>query len=116
MVMSWGALAGVFLAPYLYGLFWRRTTKAGALAGVLSGLTSAFVLFSLWGKDGIPLAGAITMFLPLVVVPLVSLVTKPLPPTVVQAAFSDSRHAVEEAQGGAAAVRPAAAGTGHQQG
>jgi SSS family transporter len=116
MVMSWGALAGVFLAPYLYGLFWRRTTKAGALAGVLSGLTSAFVLYSLWGKDGIPLAGAITMFLPLVVVPLVSLVTKPLPPTVVQAAFSDSRHAVEEAQGGAAAVRPAAAGTGHQQG
>ncbi len=91
MVMSWGALSGVFLAPYIYGLFWKKTTKAGAYAGVLTGLTSAFVLFSLWGKEGIPLAGAITMFLPMAVVPLMSLVTRPLPPAVVEAAFSETR-------------------------
>ncbi|HSB51968.1 MAG TPA: hypothetical protein VLD40_04870, partial [Dissulfurispiraceae bacterium] len=97
MVMSWGALSGVFLAPYIYGLFWKKTTKAGAYAGVLTGLTSAFVLFSLWGKEGIPLAGAITMFLPMAVVPLVSLVTRHLPPAVVEAAFSDPRPAREEA-------------------
>jgi SSS family transporter len=90
MVMSWGALAGVFLAPYIFGLFWKRTTKAGAYAGIITGLASAFILFMLWGKDGIPLAGAITMFLPMLVVPLVSLFTRPLPKEIVDAAFGDA--------------------------
>ena len=27
MGVSWGALAGAFLAPLLYGLYWKRTTK-----------------------------------------------------------------------------------------
>jgi solute:Na+ symporter, SSS family len=90
MVMSWGALAGVFLAPYIFGLFWKRTTKAGAYAGIFTGLGTAFALFLLWGKDGIPLAGAITMFLPLLVVPLVSIFTKPLPGEIVDAAFNDA--------------------------
>lgn len=29
MGISWGALAGAFLAPFLYGLYWRGVTKAG---------------------------------------------------------------------------------------
>lgn len=89
MVMSWSALAGVFLAPYLYGLFWKRTTLAGVYAGLAAGLGSAFTLFPLWGQDGVPLAGAVTMFLPLAVVPAVSLLSKPLPAPLVDAAFSD---------------------------
>ena len=88
MIMSWSTLAGVFLAPYLYGLFWKRTTLAGVYAGIAVGLVSAFTLFSRWGQDGVPLAGAITMFLPLIVVPLVSLITPPLPKGVVDAAFA----------------------------
>lgn len=28
MGVSWGALAGAFLAPFLYGLYWKKTTKA----------------------------------------------------------------------------------------
>ena len=28
MGISWGALAGAFLAPFLYGLYWKRTTRA----------------------------------------------------------------------------------------
>jgi len=87
MVMSWGTLAGVFLAPYVFGLFWKGTTKAGAFAGIAAGLTCAIALFLLWGKDGIPLAGAITMFLPLVVVPAVSLVTRPVQPDILNRAF-----------------------------
>jgi Na+/proline symporter len=75
MIMSWGSLAGVFLAPFLYGLFWRRTTKAGVICGMISGLGSAFILFPTWGPDGVPLAGAITMIVPLFVVPVVSLMT-----------------------------------------
>jgi Na+/proline symporter len=91
MIMSWGTLAGVFLAPYLYGLFWRRTTLPGVLAGVAAGLASAFTLFPKWGPDGVPLAGAITMFLPLVVVPVVSLLTTPPDPALVEKAFGTAR-------------------------
>jgi SSS family solute:Na+ symporter len=89
MVIAWGALAGAFLAPYLYGLFWRRTTKAGAYAGMISGVGTAVLLFFLWGKPLIPVAGAIAMFLPLIVVPLVSLFTQPPKPEIVAAAFGD---------------------------
>jgi solute:Na+ symporter, SSS family len=87
MVMSWGTLSGVFLAPYLYGLFWRRTTKAGVWAGIATGLGSAFLLFPAWGQDGVPLAGAVAMLLPLVVVPVVSLVTPAPAAAAVEAAF-----------------------------
>ncbi len=89
MIMSWGTLAGVFLAPYLYGLFWRRTTLPGVLAGVAVGLASAFVLFPAWGPDGVPLAGAVTMSLPLLVVPVVSLMTKPPAHELVAKAFGE---------------------------
>jgi Na+/proline symporter len=87
MVMSWGALSSVFLAPYLYGLFWRRTTRAGVWAGIASGLLVAFVLFPLWGGDGVPLAGAIAMIVPLLVVPAVSVLTRPPDAAQVDAAF-----------------------------
>lgn len=89
MVMSWSALAGVFLAPYLYGLFWKRTTLAGVYAGIAVGLGCAFTLFPLWGQAGVPLAGAVTMFLPLLVVPAVSLMTPALPRPLIDAAFND---------------------------
>ena len=89
MIMSWSTLAGVFLAPYLYGLFWKRTSLAGVYAGIVVGLVSAFTLFSRWGQDGVPLAGTITMFLPLVVVPLVSLMSRPLPQPLINIAFGE---------------------------
>lgn len=90
MVIAWGALAGAFLAPYLYGLFWRRTTKAGAYAGMISGVGTAVGLFWLWGKPSVPVAGAIAMFLPLLVVPVVSLLTQPPQPETIAKAFGDA--------------------------
>jgi len=95
MVIAWGTLAGVFMAPYLYGLFWKRTTKAGVYAGIIVGLASAVTLFNAWGADGIPLAGAITMFLPLIIVPLVSWLTPPPPQALIDAAFVDTTETVE---------------------
>lgn len=94
MVMSWGTLAGVFLAPYLYGLFWKRTTKAGVWAGILSGLGLAMLLFPKtwgWGSAGVPLAGAIVMLVPLIVVPVVSLLTPPPPEPQVARAFDETQ-------------------------
>jgi len=77
MVIAWGALSGAFLAPYLYGLFWRRATKAGAYAGMISGVGTAVGLFCFWGKPHIPVAGAIAMLVPMLVMPVVSFLTSP---------------------------------------
>lgn len=77
MVISWGVLAGSFIGPYLYGLFWKGTTKAGAISGMLLGLFLSIGLYFVLGKPGIPLAGAISMIAPLIATPVVSLMTKP---------------------------------------
>jgi SSS family solute:Na+ symporter len=78
MALSWGTVAGAFLAPYLYGLFWRDTTSMGAWVGSLCGLTISIVFSTIYPK-AIPTVGSAAMLIPLVVVPLVSWVTKPLP-------------------------------------
>ena len=38
MALSWGTVAGTFIGPFLWGLFWPRTTRAGAWSGALGGL------------------------------------------------------------------------------
>lgn len=40
MGVSWGALAGSFLAPLLYGLYWKKTTKSCLLVQLYMGLRS----------------------------------------------------------------------------
>jgi SSS family solute:Na+ symporter len=57
------------------------------------GLASAVTLFSKWGQDGVPLAGAVTMLLPLVVVPAVSLMTAPPDKELVAKAFGEGKPA-----------------------
>ena len=37
MGVSWGALAGAFLAPFLYSLYWKKATKAACWASFLFG-------------------------------------------------------------------------------
>ena len=75
MGYSWGALAGSFLAPFLYGLYWKKTTKASVWACFIAGvgITIANILFHFF-KSPIN-AGAFTMLIGLVIVPVVSLVT-----------------------------------------
>ena len=38
MGISWGALAGAFLAPFLYGLYWKGVTKAAVWASFVVGV------------------------------------------------------------------------------
>lgn len=87
MSLSWGAVAGSFMAPYLYALYWKRTTRAGVWAGMLTGLTTAVGLFYLLGPAKSPLASSIAMVLPFAVVPLVSFCTRPPDTAAVQRAF-----------------------------
>ncbi len=77
MVISWGALAGSFMAPYIYGLFWRRANIPGALAAMFTGLCTSVTLFIVWKAPGVPVAGALAMLLPLLVMPVVSGLTRP---------------------------------------
>ncbi len=37
MGVSWGALAGSFLAPFMYGLFWKKGTRAAVVACFIYG-------------------------------------------------------------------------------
>jgi SSS family solute:Na+ symporter len=77
MALSWGTIAGSFLAPYLYGLFWRGTTKAGAWAGLITGLGISVVFPVIYRMNSavIPTIGSVAMLVPLLVVPLVSIFT-----------------------------------------
>jgi SSS family solute:Na+ symporter len=81
MTLSWGTVAGSFLAPYLYGLYWPRTTKAGAASGMLSGLLVSVGLALYYKFDAalMPIIGSVAMIIPLFVVPIVSWFTAPLP-------------------------------------
>lgn len=78
MSISWGALAGSFLAPFLYGLFWKGVNRAGVWAGFITGVvvTTISVAVPAIGKVlSPPNAGALAMVLSLIVVPVVSLAT-----------------------------------------
>lgn len=37
MGVSWGALAGAFLAPFLYGLYWKKTTRVAVITSFIFG-------------------------------------------------------------------------------
>lgn len=80
MSISWGTVAGVFLAPYLYGLYWKGATRAGAWAGALTGLGLSLGLAWYYHMDDklIPTIGSVAMLVPLAVMPLVSWVTSKL--------------------------------------
>ncbi len=82
MGISWGALAGAFLAPFLYGLYWKKTTPAAVWSSFVAGVAVMCVCMycSFTGKTFIspyftsPInAGVLAMVLGLVIVPVVSL-------------------------------------------
>ena len=81
MGLSWGALAGSFLAPFLYSLYWRKTTKASCIACFIWG--SALMLANMFFKSSFPAVlqspincGAFAMLGGMVIVPIVSAFTK----------------------------------------
>jgi SSS family solute:Na+ symporter len=78
MALSWGTVAGVFLGPYLWGLFWPGTTKMGAWCGALVGLffSLGFSWYHHFDAGFVPIGGALAMLLSLAIVPVVSLVTE----------------------------------------
>ena len=58
MGISWGALAGAFLAPFLYGLYWKRTSKAAVWVSFLCG--SVIMLANMLFPRSLPAAAAVS--------------------------------------------------------
>ena len=75
MGISWGALAGAFLAPFLYGLYWKGVTKAAVWASFVCGIGITVSNMFLNYINSPINAGAICMIAGLIVVPVVSLLT-----------------------------------------
>ena len=75
MGISWGALAGAFLAPFLYGLYWKGVTKAGVWAGFIAGVGLTVSNMFIGFIESPINAGAAAMIAGLVAVPVVSLLT-----------------------------------------
>ncbi len=101
MGVSWGALAGAFLAPFLYGLYYKKTTKAAVIVSFVFGVgmelvqlavslgwldVSSVAVLAFVFKNSL-YSGVFAMVGGLVLVPLVSLVTQKTKPANVDAMF-----------------------------
>jgi len=81
MGISWGALAGAFLGPFLYGLYWKRVSAASVWVSFI--FSTVVMLANMFCKSIFPTllqspinAGVFCMLASLVIVPVVSLLTK----------------------------------------
>ena len=93
MGVSWGALAGAFLAPFLYGLYWKKTTKAACWVSFI--FSSVVMIANIFVRSSFPAllqspinAGAFCMLAGLILVPIVSAVTPSPDRKLVDDAFS----------------------------
>ena len=102
MGVSWGALAGAFLAPFLYGLYSKKVTKTAVLVSFIFGtgleITQLAISVGWLSVKGIPVlefvfqnslySGVFAMLGGLVLVPIVSLFTKKTLPGGIEEKFS----------------------------
>lgn len=111
MGVSWGALAGAFLAPFLYGLYYKKTTKAAVVVSFIYGVGLEIIqlcisLGAFKFADGTFLSfvftnslysGVFAMVGGLIIVPIVSLLTQKTLPEKTDEMFScyDSTTTVE---------------------
>ena len=81
MGISWGALAGAFLAPFLFGLYWKKATKCACYASFIFG--SGLMILNMLFRSSFPAVlqspvncGVVAMLAGFVIVPVVSLITR----------------------------------------
>lgn len=93
MGISWGALAGSFLGPFLYSLYWKKTTAASCFASFVFG--SGIMILNMTAPQLLPTllqspinCGAFSMAASLVIVPVVSMFTKKPDKTFVEETFA----------------------------
>ena len=100
MGVSWGALSGAFLAPFLYGLYWKKTSKASVAVSFCFGCCMMIVqlaismglihvsgsVLTLIFKNSL-YSGVFSMLASLIIVPFVSLISAKTRPAGVEQMF-----------------------------
>ena len=93
MGVSWGALAGAFLAPFLFGLYWKKASRASVWCSFA--FSTVVMLGNIVMKPLFPAilqspinAGAFCMIAGLIIVPVVSLFTPKMDKAYVDQVFS----------------------------
>jgi SSS family transporter len=93
MGVSWGALAGSFLASFLYGLYWKRVTKTAVWCNFI--FSTVLMTLNIFFRNSFPAllqspinAGAFAMLCGLIIVPVVSILTKAPKKEDVESCFS----------------------------
>ncbi len=94
MGVSWGALAGAFLAPFLYGLYWKGVTKPAVVCSFIFGvgleIVQLLISVGVFSVADVPVlsfvftnslySGVFAMVGGLVLVPIISVLTKKAKP------------------------------------
>ena len=103
MGVSWGALAGAFLAPFLYGLYWKKTTKIACWVSFIFG--AGIMVLNLFFRSAFPVilqspinCGAFAMLAGLIIVPVVSLITPKPEKKLVEDSFACYEKKVQASQ------------------
>lgn len=93
MGVSWGALAGAFLAPFMYSLYSKKVTKASCWVSFI--FASVLMVANIFFRSSFPAimqspinCGAIAMIAGLIIVPIVSLITPKPEQEMVDSAFA----------------------------
>lgn len=83
MGISWGAMAGAFLAPFLYGLYWKKATKSSVWICFIFG--AGIMVLNMLFRGSFPVilrspinCGVVAMLAGLIIVPVVSWITPKL--------------------------------------
>ena len=103
MGVSWGALAGAFLAPFLYGLYMKRTSLASVWVSFIFG--AGIMTLNLFFRSAFPPflqspinCGAFAMVAGLIIVPVVSFLTPRPDQRIIDFAFSGYNRTVTVTQ------------------
>ncbi len=103
MGISWGAMAGAFLAPYMYSLYWKGVTKTACFVNFIFG--TGIMILNTIVRDSFPTllqspinCGAFAMIMGFIIIPVVSIITKKPEEDHVENCFScyKKTHQVEE--------------------
>ncbi|KLU60551.1 putative symporter YodF [Peptococcaceae bacterium CEB3] len=91
LLVAYDFISQLFPAVVLGGLFWRRATKEGVLAGMLSGwVTVAYLVLTKHDPIAGWNAGMVGLLVNIVVFWLVSLLTKPVPKEILADFYQDA--------------------------
>jgi Na+/proline symporter len=87
-----GVISGTFFTPFIYGMYWKKTNKLSVVVGMVVALLISFGGFllmqfgvipkaNLIGSLGMPFFCVLSIIIPAIIVPLVSLLTQKVSPS-----------------------------------